>query len=91
MTGIPLEKLEEGEREKLLHLEDVLHERVVGQDEAVKKVSEAIIRARAGIANPNSSKQVVGFMIVILKDGSNMLTMAISLLKLFLPVICYLK
>ena len=53
MTGIPLEKLEEGEREKLLHLEDVLHERVVGQDEAVKKVSEAILRTRAGIANPN--------------------------------------
>ncbi len=53
MTGIPLEKLEEGEREKLLHLEDVLHERVVGQEEAVKKVSEAILRTRAGIANPN--------------------------------------
>ena len=53
MTGIPVEKLQEGEREKLLHLEDILHERVVGQDEAVKKVSEAILRARAGIANPN--------------------------------------
>ena len=52
-TGIPVSKLAEGEREKLLHLEDILHERVVGQDEAVKKVSEAIIRARAGIANPN--------------------------------------
>ena len=52
-TGIPVSKLAEAEKEKLLHLEDVLHERVVGQDEAVKKVSEAIIRARAGIANPN--------------------------------------
>ena len=52
-TGIPVSKLAEGEREKLLHLEEILHERVVGQDEAVKKVSEAIIRARAGIANPN--------------------------------------
>ena len=52
-TGIPVSKLMEGEREKLLHLEDILHERVVGQDEAVKKVSDAIIRSRAGIANPN--------------------------------------
>ena len=46
-------KLVEGEREKLLHLEDVLHERVIGQDEAVAKVSDAILRSRAGIANPN--------------------------------------
>ena len=53
LTGIPVEKLEEGERQKLLHLEEILHERVVGQDEAVKKVSEAILRTRAGIANPN--------------------------------------
>ena len=52
-TGIPVEKLVEGEREKLLHLDDVLHERVIGQDEAVTKVSEAILRSRAGIANPN--------------------------------------
>ncbi len=52
-TGIPVSKLAEGEKEKLLHLEEILHQRVVGQDEAVKKVSEAIIRARAGIANPN--------------------------------------
>ena len=43
----------EGEREKLLHLDDVLHKRVIGQDEAVTKVSEAILRSRAGIANPN--------------------------------------
>ena len=52
-TGIPVEKLVEGEREKLLHLDDVLHKRVIGQNEAVTKVSEAILRSRAGIANPN--------------------------------------
>ena len=52
-TGIPLTKMLMGEREKLLHLEDTLHERVVGQDEAVKAVSEAILRARAGIKDPN--------------------------------------
>ncbi|MBR3296344.1 MAG: AAA family ATPase, partial [Firmicutes bacterium] len=52
-TGIPVSKLMEGEREKLLHLEDVLHEKVIGQDEAVRKVSEAILRSRAGIADPN--------------------------------------
>lgn len=52
-TGIPVAKLMEGEREKLLHLEDILHERVVGQDEAVTKVSEAILRSRAGIQSPN--------------------------------------
>ena len=52
-TGIPVSKLMEGERDKLLHLEDVLHKRVIGQDEAVKKVSEAIIRSRAGIQDPN--------------------------------------
>ncbi|MGI6499050.1 MAG: ATP-dependent chaperone ClpB [Oscillospiraceae bacterium] len=52
-TGIPVARLMEGEREKLLHLEDILHRRVIGQDEAVKNVAEAIIRSRAGIANPN--------------------------------------
>ena len=52
-TGIPVAKLMEGEREKLLHLEDILHRRVVGQDEAVRLVSEAILRSRAGIADPN--------------------------------------
>ena len=52
-TGIPVEKLVEGEREKLLGLEDILHKRVIGQSEAVTKVSEAILRSRAGIANPN--------------------------------------
>ena len=51
-TGIPVEKLVEGEREKLLRLPDVLHKRVIGQDEAVRKVSDAILRSRAGIANP---------------------------------------
>ncbi len=52
-TGIPVSKLVEGEREKLLHLEDILHKRVIGQDEAVRLVSEAIQRSRAGIADPN--------------------------------------
>ncbi|WP_295338631.1 ATP-dependent chaperone ClpB [uncultured Subdoligranulum sp.] len=52
-TGIPVSKLVEGEREKLLRLPDVLHQRVIGQDEAVQKVSDAILRSRAGIANPN--------------------------------------
>jgi len=52
-TGIPVSRLLEGEREKLLRLSDILHERVIGQDEAVNKVSEAIIRSRAGIADPN--------------------------------------
>lgn len=52
-TGIPVAKLMEGEREKLLHLPDILHERVIGQGEAVERVSEAIMRSRAGIANPN--------------------------------------
>ena len=52
-TGIPLSKLMEGEREKILHLADILHKRVIGQDEAVEKVSEAIMRSRAGIADPN--------------------------------------
>ena len=51
-TGIPVAKLMEGEREKLLHLSDILHKRVIGQDEAVEKVSEAIIRSRAGISDP---------------------------------------
>ena len=52
-TGIPLAKLMESEREKILHLDDILHKRVIGQDEAVTKVTEAIIRSRAGIADPN--------------------------------------
>jgi ATP-dependent Clp protease ATP-binding subunit ClpB len=52
-TGIPVARLVEGEREKLLHLDDVIHKRVVGQDEAVRLVTEAIQRSRAGIADPN--------------------------------------
>lgn len=52
-TGIPVSRLGSGEREKLIHLEDILHERVVGQDEAVTSVSEAVIRARAGIKDPD--------------------------------------
>ncbi len=52
-TGIPVSKLVEGERQKLLHLDDILHKRVIGQDEAVEKVCEAIIRSRAGIQDPD--------------------------------------
>ena len=52
-TGIPVARLGSGERDKLVHLEEILHNRVVGQDEAVKAVSEAVIRARAGIKDPN--------------------------------------
>ena len=51
-TGIPVTKLMEGEKEKILHLDEILHKRVIGQDEAVEKVSEAIMRSRAGIGNP---------------------------------------
>ncbi|MEG0309917.1 MAG: AAA family ATPase, partial [Eubacterium sp.] len=53
-TGIPLSRLVSGEREKLLHLEDILKERVIGQEEPIEKVVDAIIRSRAGIKNPNS-------------------------------------
>ena len=52
-TGIPVAKLREGEREKILHLGELFHKRVIGQDEAVQKVTEAILRSRAGIADPN--------------------------------------
>ncbi|SMB92296.1 ATP-dependent Clp protease ATP-binding subunit ClpB [Desulfonispora thiosulfatigenes DSM 11270] len=52
-TGIPLSKLVEGEREKLLKLEEILHQRVIGQEEAVQKVTDSILRARAGIKDPN--------------------------------------
>ena len=52
-TGIPVARLMEGEREKILHLDEHLHKRLVGQDEAVQKVTEAILRSRAGIADPN--------------------------------------
>ena len=52
-TGIPVARLMEGEREKLLHLDGILHQRVIGQDEAVQRVTEAILRSRAGIQDPN--------------------------------------
>jgi ATP-dependent Clp protease ATP-binding subunit ClpB len=52
-TGIPVSKMLEGEREKLLRMEDELHRRVIGQDEAVKAVSDAIRRSRAGLSDPN--------------------------------------
>lgn len=53
LTGIPVTRLVEGEREKLLKLDETLHERVVGQDEAVEKITEAVLRSRAGLQNPN--------------------------------------
>ena len=59
-TGIPVAKIMEGEREKLLHMEDILHQNVVGQDEAVRLVSEAILRSRAGISDPN--RPIVSFL-----------------------------
>ena len=52
-TGIPVARLMEGEKDKLLHLEDILHRRIIGQDEAVTRVTEAILRSRAGIQDPN--------------------------------------
>ena len=52
-TGIPVARLMEGEREKILHLDEHLHKRLIGQDEAVQRVTEAILRSRAGIADPN--------------------------------------
>ena len=64
-TGIPVTKLVEGEREKLLRLESILHERVVGQDEAVELVSDAVLRARAGIKDP---RRPIGSFIFL---GSN--------------------
>jgi ATP-dependent Clp protease ATP-binding subunit ClpB len=65
-TGIPVSKLVEGEREKLLRLPDVLHERIVGQDEAVQLVSDAVIRARAGIKDP---KRPIGSFIFLGPTG----------------------
>jgi len=59
-TGIPVSKLMEGEREKLLHLDEIIHKRVIGQDEAVEKVTQAILRSRAGISDPN--KPIGSFM-----------------------------
>ncbi len=64
-TGIPVAKLMEGEREKLLHLEDILHQRVIGQEEAVTKVSDAILRSRAGIRDP---KRPIGSFLFLCPD-----------------------
>jgi len=61
-TGIPVSKLLQGEREKLLHMEDFLHQRVVGQDEAITAVSDAIRRSRAGLADPNRPNGVFMFL-----------------------------
>ena len=61
-TGIPVAKLMEGERQKLLHLDEILHSRVIGQDEAVRKVSDAVIRSRAGICDPN--RPIGSFMFI---------------------------
>jgi ATP-dependent Clp protease ATP-binding subunit ClpB len=55
-TGIPVSRLQEGEREKLLRLDQILHERIIGQDEAVQVVADAIIRARSGIKDPRRPK-----------------------------------
>lgn len=60
MTGIPVAKLVQGERQKLLHLADTLHERVIGQDEAVEAVADAVLRSRAGLQDP--SKPLGSFM-----------------------------
>ena len=65
-TGIPVSRLMEGEREKLLHLDEILHKRVVGQDEAVSRVTEAILRSRAGIADP---KRPIGSFLVLGPTG----------------------
>jgi ATP-dependent Clp protease ATP-binding subunit ClpB len=65
-TGIPLIKLVEGEREKLLHLDEILHQRVIGQNEAVDRVADAIIRARAGIKDP---KRPIGSFIFLGPTG----------------------
>eukprot|EP00249_Psilotum_nudum_P001490 c13965_g1_i1 orf=2-304(+) len=59
-TGIPVSKLQQSEREKLLHLDDELHKRVIGQDPAVKSIAEAIQRSRAGLSDPN--RPIASFM-----------------------------
>jgi len=75
-TGIPLEKLLEKEKEKLLHLPDTLHERLIGQDEAVDKVSQAILRSRAGIKDP---KKPIGSFIFLGPTGVGKTELAKSL------------
>ena len=75
-TGIPVAKLVEGEREKLLHLDEVIHKRVVGQDEAVRLVTEAIQRSRAGISDPN---RPIGSFLVLGPTGVGKTELAKSL------------
>ena len=75
-TGIPVTKLMEGEREKILHLKDILHKRVIGQDEAVKDVSEAIMRSRAGISDP---KKPIGSFLFLGPTGVGKTELAKSL------------
>ena len=75
-TGIPVSRLEEGEREKLLRLDEVLHERVIGQDEAVDAVADAVIRARSGIKDP---RQPVGSFLFLGPTGVGKTELAKSL------------
>ncbi len=75
-TGIPVTKLMEGEREKIIHLPEILHRRIIGQDEAVEKVSEAIIRSRAGISDP---KRPIGSFIFLGPTGVGKTELAKSL------------
>ena len=75
-TGIPVAKLMEGKREKLLHLEDILHRRVIGQDEAVTKVSDAILRSRAGIRDP---KRPIGSFLFLGPSGGGKTELAKAL------------
>ena len=75
-TGIPVTKLMEGEREKILHLKDILHKRVIGQDEAVEDVSEAIMRSRAGISDP---KKPIGSFLFLGPTGVGKTELAKSL------------
>ena len=75
-TGIPVAKLMEGEREKLLHLDEYLHKRVIGQNEAVEKVTEAILRSRAGISDPN---RPIGSVLVLGPTGVGKTELAKSL------------
>ena len=75
-TGIPVSKLMESEREKILHLDEILHKRVIGQDEAVEKVTEAIIRSRAGIQD---SKRPIGSFLFLGPTGVGKTELAKSL------------
>ena len=75
-TGIPVTKLMEGEREKILHLKNILHKRVIGQDEAVEDVSEAIMRSRAGISDP---KKPIGSFLFLGPTGVGKTELAKSL------------